>query len=428
MIVPNRYLLWNSRILFYAFIIIFRILLDISYSLIISVNFQSVGFEFSYSWFNYLVSWVVFLASLFLINDRLIKVSDYFFSTAVLGVLIPLCVLYGLDSQRGQFPLLITFLVFFIINIIIRLKAFSFKSLPTVNGGGLLVIFVSSFFVLFSILWYMNSGVSFNLDLSRVYEYRKENEGLAMKGIFAYLINWTYLIFNITLLAFSLMYRKFFLMLIVIGIQIYFFAASAHKTVLFIPILIIGLWYYVRRTNSLVFLPIILSFIVVFSISTYYLYEDLWASSILIRRVFLVPANLTYLYFDFFKENPYIFWSNSVLSSFLTYPYDVSLSSVIGLNSINSDTGANNGFISTGYAHAGLFGVFLYTFIVAFLLRFLNDITKDLLPVWFATALVMMPMRSFLISSDLLTTFFTHGLIVSLIIIFLVRTKKYGFF
>ena len=119
-----------------------------------------------------------------------------------------------------------------------------------------------------------------------------------------------------------------------------------------------------------------------------------------------------------------MFWSNSVLSYFLSYPYDLSLSHVIGRYLGNEGMSANNGFVASGFAHAGIFGVFFYALIIGLILRFINDVTYNLLPLWFAVALSIVPLRSLLISSDLFTVMLTHGFIIALLIIFLARSKK----
>lgn len=413
---------------FYFSVILFRVLLEASYFFVVSVDFAYEGYKYSFLWSNYLLSWLVFFVSLFMLQDRLKKVSDYFFITAILGVLTPLCVMYGLDDQREIFPLFTSLLALFSIWFITRLRLLTFKTLPVVNGGISLSLVISSVFVLFLVFWFLRTGVTFNLDLTKVYEFRNANADLAMQGIFSYTNNWTYQIFNLVLFAFALIYRRYFLALVIFSIQVYFFAASTHKSVLFFPFIILGLWYYFRKTNSLAVVPLMFSSVIALTLLTYYWFGDLWASSLFSRRVFFVPAHLTFTYFEFFSQNPHVVWSNSVLSSFLSYPYDISMSHVIGRFLGSEDMGANNGFVASGYAHAGLFGVFFYALIIGLILRFINDVTHNLLPLWFAIALCIVPLRNLLISSDLFTVMLTHGFIVALIIIFLARSKKYAQF
>ena len=412
-----------NKVAFFSLAILFRLMLDASYCFVVSDAFSYEGYALDVSWNNLLWSWVIYTASFFCVSDRLFKVSDYFFATALLAVIAPLTSLYGLDSARPVFPVFIVVITINFIYLVTRLKLISFQGMRIVKNGKGVSIGISLLFVAFLVVWYFVSGVRFNLDLSKVYDVRAENAELAAGGVLAYTNNWTYQIFNIFLMALTLLYKRYFLFAVLFLVQIYFFAASAHKSILFLPFLLMGVWFYFRKTSSLAILPIMFTCVIVATLLSYFVFDDLWLSSLFSRRVFYVPANLTFVYFEFFADNPKVFWSNSVLSSFFTYPYDLSLAHVVGRYLGKEGMGANNGFIASGYAHAGFFGVFIYALIIGLILRFINDITYKTLPVWLAVALSIVPLRALLISSDLFTVMLTHGFIVAIILIYLARFK-----
>ncbi len=403
--------------------LVFRLLLDISYLNVVSPLYKYAGFHVNFSVGQYGLSWLLYLVAFIFGKDRLLKVSDYFFLTALLSVIAPLTSLFGLDRLRPIFPVLVVIVSILIIYTITRIKVFSFSRLPTVKNGRRLAIFISLLFVLFLLAWYCMSGVKYNLDFSKVYEFRENNAKLSSIGVLAYTNNWTYKIFNIFLITFALHYKKYLLLLLLLSFQVYFFAASAHKGVLFLPFIILSVYYYFRKTNSLTILPVAFTGILLITFASYYLLNDIWLSSLFSRRLFFIPAHLTFVYFDFFSENPQIYWSNSVLSNFTTYPYDLSMSHVVGRYLGDEGMGANNGFIASGFAHAGLFGVILYSLIIGFILRFINDITYNILPIWLAVGISVVPLRNLLISSDLFAVMLTHGFIVALILLFLTRNK-----
>jgi len=412
------------KISFILAAISFRILLDTSYLNIISPLYEYSGFLVNLSVARYCLSWLIYLCAFIFVTARLIKVSDYFFVTALLSIIAPLTSLVGLDSSRSIFPVLVVVLSIFIIYAITRIKLISFSRLPTIKNGCRIAIFTASLFVVALMFWYYIAGVKFNLDFSKVYDFRADNAELSSRGILAYTNNWTYKIFNIFLIGFALHYKKYLVVVMLVLIQIFFFAATAHKSVLFLPFLMLGVWFYFRKTNSLVILPLAFSGIILMTLASYYLLDDIWLSSLFSRRVFFVPANLTFVYFDFFSQNPQVLWSNSVFSSFVTYPYDISMTHVVGRYLGKEDMGANNGFIASGFAHAGLLGVLFYALIIGFILRFLNDVTRNLMPIWLAVGLTIVPLRDLLVSSDLFTVMLTHGLIVTLILIYFARAKR----
>ena len=106
-------LLNKNLILFVSLSILFRVLLETSYVNIVSQNFAYAGYRLEFSKFNYVASWLIFFSCFFLVNHRTFKVSDYFFVLAFLSIIAPICVLFGYDSERNFFPLLVTTLTFF---------------------------------------------------------------------------------------------------------------------------------------------------------------------------------------------------------------------------------------------------------------------------------------------------------------------------
>jgi hypothetical protein len=418
----------KSSIIFVLLVFVFRGLLEISYINVINPVFSYAGFYVNYSYNNYFISWIIFLSGFLFSASRILRVSDYFFIVTFLVIITPMCILYGYDTERSFVPLGVSVGALSIIYFVVNTKSISFRTLPIFKSGLHLVVLVSSLFVLFLILWYTLSGVSLNFNLMEVYDFRSKNRDLAGGRILNYTNGWTYNVFNMTLFAIALLARRYVIAVFIFAVQVYFFAASAHKSVLFIPFIILSLFFYFRTTERAAFIPALFSLIVFLTLSSYYLMGDTLASSILVRRIFFIPSSLTFTYFEFFNDNPKVMWSNSVLSSFLEYPYDQgqSMSNVIGNFLGYPEMAANNGFISSGYAHAGLFGVFFYSLILGFILRFLNHITNNLVPLWFALSLCVAPLSSLIISSDLFTVLLTHGFIVALLIIFLVRSKIYA--
>ena len=417
-------ILSNKNQLF-VWAIIYRLLLEFSYIQIISPFYSYSGFKVNFDVFNYAMSWLIFIISQPLLKDKMLKVGDCFFTLAVLLVIIPMSVLYGYDSNRELLPLATTYLAIAVIYLISAAKSISFRSLPKVKGGIQFTVILSLLFVVGLVCWYFAVGVKLNLDFRKVYEFRDENAELAASGILAYTNNWTFKIFNIVLFSFALLYKRYFWAVVFLLVQVYFFAASAHKSVLFLPFMVMGIWLFLRKTNSLLIIPLALAGLALITIMTNLLFNDILASSLFVRRVLFVPAHLTFVYFEYFNDNVHVLWSNSVLSRFSEYPYDRPISKLIGAYLGNEEMRANNGFVASAFAHAGLIGVLLYSVIIGFIIKFLNDVTYDALPLWFAMSLSIIPLRSLLVSSDLFTIMLTHGFIVALFVIFMSRSNRF---
>jgi len=67
--------------------------------------------------------------------------------------------------------------------------------------------------------------------------------------------------------------------------------------------------------------------------------------------------------------------------------------------------------------HLGIVGIIIYMILLSFIINIIQQFNK--LPIWFINAIVLMPLLTLFISSDLPTTLFTHGYLVAIIILYL---------
>ena len=339
----------------------------------------------------------------------------------LINLLVPLFVLYGLDNRYSIFPVIMTTLGFSLTYLFTKLNIFYKLQTLRINKGKHITVAISSLCVIFLVFWYNYVNVRLNFNLFDVYEFRRENKELAGGGLISYIISWTYQVFNILLLILSIHYRKYTFILIILLIQIFFFAASAHKSILFYPLLVLFLKYYIDRFNYNHNLVLIYSLVLIVPLASFFIYDDILTSSFILRRIFLIPAKLTYVYFDFFIENPHVYWSNSFLSFFSEYPYSEPYKTHIGHFFGFENASANNGYIPSGYAQAGVFGVFIYVFIFGLILNLIDILVKNSLPLWIGLSMTIIPFRSIQLSSDLLTVILTHGFIVVILMLLLLR-------
>ena len=155
----------------------------------------------------------------------------------------------------------------------------------------------------------------------------------------------------------------------------------------------------------------------------YIVYADILWGSLFIRRVFFVTSFLTFTYYEFFSLHEFVYWSSSITSSFIDYPYELNPAEVIGAY-IGTDAHANNSFLSTGYMHAGILGIIFYGILVGLLLRLIDSLSHKGVPPWVAVASVIVPFQSLLMSADLLTALLTHGIGMAIVILFLLRSAE----
>ena len=115
--------------------VLFRVLLEVSYVNIISPYFGYFGFNTLHSIENYLLSWMVFMTALLITADRISRVSDCFFLMAVIGVITPICILFGYDADRSFAPLGASIASLCVIYFVVNTKSITFRRLPIFSNG-----------------------------------------------------------------------------------------------------------------------------------------------------------------------------------------------------------------------------------------------------------------------------------------------------
>lgn len=412
-------LAFEDRHWFFLFSFLYRLILELSYFKFMVPIFAYDGYVFEFDGFKYIESWLIFSSMIFISPNILYKPSDYLVNIMLFSFLTPLLVMYSFSDANRE----ALYIVFMAVALIFFFRHGKPLHLPRVRTTLSLVYFILLVGIVVVTAWMFFSGgfKYFNLDLTLVYEYRSEVGEIINQGLMGYLNIWATKVFGPILLALTLWRKKYLLAGFVFGLHVLWFGISSHKSVLFYPFLIIFLWGWFRKTRALSLIPLSMAFAVLFAFILYTVYEEIFIGSLFIRRTFFVPAKLTFVYYEFFSINPFVYWSNSIASAFVDYPYSVPTALLIG-NHLGSDGNANNSFLSTGYMHAGVLGMIFYGILVGLLLRLIDSLARDGAPVWVAVAVILVPSHSLLISADLPTALLTHGVGISLVMLFLLRS------
>jgi hypothetical protein len=328
---------------------------------------------------------------------------------------MPMLSLYGL-ANKSRFTIYSVLLGYSLVVFVSRLH---FVKIPRLSGGYWLGLSLAWGGCLIVLGWFvLRGGLGyFNLDFSKVYEFRKATGALLYVGLMAYLINWALKVFSVSLFAVALYKRSYIWASIIYMVQIFFFGITSHKATLFYPGLALMVYALFRNDNKLKMVPLAYCGILVLSYVASSVSGSLLYVSLIVRRLFFTIANNTFDYYLFFSQNPKVYWSDGILSAFVEYPYDLPAAKVIGIWRF-TDANVNNTFLSTGYMHAGIWGVVFYSILCGILFGMVDQLSKKT-PTWFAIAIVVAPMFSLITSADLFTAMLTHGVAVSCLILWL---------
>lgn len=255
-----------------------------------------------------------------------------------------------------------------------------------------------------------------NLVLIDVYKTRKIMGGLT-NPYFGY----TYSVFTKIIIpliiVFALELNKKIWVLVGVLYLILFYLFGAHKTV-YAGLLVVLVFYRFSFTQSVKYIVKYSSILIVLFIFLAIVGFDYpWILSF--RRIHFLPTLLDICYIDFFTGRP-LMWSESILKSFIDYPYDVRHTNLIGEVYFNrDDVSANNGLISDGFMNFGSAGVFINIVLVSCYFMVLNSLN---IPSKYFGLFVLV-IFSF-ISSSLSTVFLTHGAFVLLLVSIFLLNKK----
>lgn len=262
-----------------------------------------------------------------------------------------------------------------------------------------------------------------SFDLLSAYEVRAEFVQTA--GPFmGYFVPWQANVVNMMLLCYALHRRNYRLIGLSLGAQLLLFGMTGLKSFLLAPALAGGVYIIWRKRNALFYIFGGAALLVLSAYSLFLISDSHLVPSLLIRRLFFVPALNHLIYYDFFSQpgHPFVMLSNSILAPFVDYPYDLPLTRVISWAYWGRDFGPNVGYLGDAFAHFGFVGMFLFSIILSLFLRVVDSAVGGL-PANLAAAVIATPAMA-LTNSALFTSLLTHGLIPSVVLLWLLRAVE----
>ncbi|HLG35416.1 MAG TPA: hypothetical protein VI757_11095 [Bacteroidia bacterium] len=411
----------DKRITFTLLAVIFRLLLDRAY-VNISGIFEYLGIVYS----PRAPFWIFFSYALLAFVAYTIPQNHNRPSTMILLFLflisyIPITTFYALNSFTSVMPLLCVTFIFFAINLAVRdsgllkMNMGKLEVQPSTFSFFLLMFSVLAYAVLIYRFGFINRIPSFSEIRELREAYREEDN-----RIIIYIFKWQSSVINPILFILGLLFRNVWLIALSITGQLYLYSVGGHKAIFFINFLVlfvfIGMKYFSKTFNNFILVSLIMLVILLMGID--YLINDYsLLSSILVRRMFLVPAQFFYYYYEYFSVHPVDFFAqNFPFSVFLSSHYSMEIPYLIADYFVNkASIHANANMFADSYANLGLTGFFIIGFIFLLILKFLDSVSR------FKNTFVILPLLSFSViniaNSSLITTLITHGFLFTLFVI-----------
>ncbi|MFS2204973.1 hypothetical protein [Variovorax sp. Varisp36] len=402
-------------VFFLSFIFIYKIYITDLYGYMGYVDELSVS--------NFPLSFMA-IAFCIVLADRPQKPSGLFLHFALATIVLPSMVLYCAASL----PFYYYFTV--VSGFAVMAVASRWVTMPRVvifdrvNVDWLRIFVVISVSSVAAIL--MLGGARYlNFDLSAVYDFR-EDAAKNLPAIFHYIdpvVGKVVIPFG---MVFSVLARRWIYALVFTGCSVLLFSLTANKALLFYPA-IVFIVYRISESTAVIkyFLLALIFGLVIAGVDFYYFDVNSgtpWFGNLFVRRALLMPSMLNWFYLDWFSRNDFYYWADSKLSfGLVNAPNSLRFVNLIGSEYLGGEnTSANVGWLGSGYANAGLMGVYLYSFLTGLIFSHLNSYAKKM-GSKLIVSLFAVPVLTILTSTDLLTIFLTHGFLFALIVIGLVK-------
>lgn len=264
----------------------------------------------------------------------------------------------------------------------------------------------------------------FNLNIASVYEFRRIS-AFEIPSIFRYIFSNVANVLVPVGLILAISLKRYFVATLIVAFAIVLFGMTHHKSVLFTPFAVIFLYLCFAKARSAYLIGGAFLAIPLVSIAEVLYIREVFGSSgvayftsLVIRRILFTPVMLDSLFVDFFSQNAHLYWSSSKFGSWANEStYVIAAPFIIGTKYFsNPEMSANAGVIGSGFANAGVYGVFLYSIIIGMVISVLNEYGRR---AGHAVVAAVSLVTIFLVvtTTDLATALMSHGLILLLIIL-----------
>ncbi len=399
-----------SFLLYYFFI-------SIVFIIWISRYYGYSGFPLSFSYSCQGVSFVVILLTSFQ-TERLLNrwnVSDSVVAFLNILYLFPACSLFAL-SNNDFYYFSFVFVYFFFLNVLNEAIQFPGHDIVIINKANLFDLSLILLGVSMIVISGVYTGFRISFDLSEVYEYRMQAREYAMPALLQYVFSWTIYLLPIGLLSF-LVRKKMILSFFLGFCQILCFSFNGKKSVLFSLCLVLLIYFFYGEKDKSKIPYVFCGFSLISLLEAFIREGDAFLAKVFVRRMMYIPANLGYIYYDFFQNNELDYLRSTVLRHLnFVSPYSESIPRIIGrIHFRAAETNANTGLCGDAFANFGWLGAVIYPLLIVLLVKIME---KYLQNIGYKVRILVVFLLSYMfISGSFFKLFLTNGILVLLILL-----------
>ena len=404
-----------------ALLITYFLILSVLYERFISPIFGYRGFTIDRNPYVFWISIVTiaFVSAVFRVSSKPSSMILYFY---VLFMLVPQ-LSYTYNSNGHPYVATMAGIVFFILYLfskmpmdIVRTRELTFEKFEKL---------IYLFLILFVAYAFYRLGYDqFSLRIDEVYK-RREILEQRYDRVLSISIGLSFILIVFLSIVKSADFSVKIVIPLLIGLLI--FGMTGHKKFALVPIACVVIYRMISLSPKYSFYIVTGSILaaalyyIIFGLEFVNVLENYRAMffTMFFTRTLSIPAQLNDLYYDFFSNNGYLYWSYSKVGlGFFEYDFDWSPAQLVGFHMFTEGS-ANTGLIGSGYMNAGSAGVIVDAIIAGITMAFVDRIAEQR---GNRALYTMLALPSFLIiftSSDLPNVYFSQGFGVILLMMWL---------
>ncbi len=237
--------------------------------------------------------------------------------------------------------------------------------------------------ILAALALFAANGLQFDISYATIYERRLAARSFAGPGMMLGLVSGLLVKVFVPMLAiFATLWRSRTLWAVCIACTLISWSVDALKTVLFLPVLVLGLSYMARAKNPTVWFVSLMGVgilaVTALSLSPFSNLAMEIANATFKRQAYS-PGLLTAQYWDWFVDNPKNFLANRQFFDFFgDSPYQGSIARWMGSTYYGQpDVNANTGIMGSGYAEFGVVGMLVASALAGLFLRWFDALSEQ---------------------------------------------------
>lgn len=405
-----------SSVFYYVALLAFKLILDFSYVSVIYVKYGYMGFSLDKDPMKIFAGFVLFFLLLIFIPRRLDCASSILSLGLFVLTYLPSVTMFSYGGASWGFITMNT--VFWLVTLLcIRLIPSLKLPMPNkklLSGLFIAIVFATCAYVIYFVI--STFGFNINLSLSDAYE-RREAYKLAQIPLSSYLFTWSSNVILPMGFLHLIKEKKYILSAIPIFSILLLYTATGMKSMLFTIPIVLVFALFLKSDRSAVILAAILAVAAACCLLIFFWLDEIMPISLFTRRVFLVPAQISNFYYDFFSKEGAVELSHSIFSGFSSYRFEEEPARFMSRLYVGSESNFNTGIIADGFANFNKIGVFCWAVFLAFILRLLDSVSVGKNKTVAMAGYIMF--LSSLSNAALITNLGTHGMAISIFMIYL---------